>query len=304
MAVTTGHTGYIEIHNSPIGALSGLRACGFRETGGLYLEVGIGWNGKPVSDFIVDPPRLVHPQKGFPLPAQGMGIIMDPHGVWHLIDRVGICHYPYPADFVEEAKVLGVSRRTQKGMALLMLHGKPVPKGTKGAEPVSVFKLLTKESRLILVHDRAFINNYQDYLTGCPSSPKYHSGTGPSWKCPKGIHDPVHFSPDEVPAAPTCAGLWWQDYSRFGNSENGKITRLGEGDLDYDRRRILRIIGSASFYARRQPDGTSPQYAGPAVFMSLPIGRFVLVKTGNDENDAAALLPAALGVFPAASVKS
>src|SRR5262245_36141654 len=119
--------------------LSKERGCGKRKAGGAYLTVDTSPNGSPIEHFLVDEPQ--------PINIAELGI--TPRGV-HLIERDGVCHafdwvgqdsYPNVADFIEEARRLGVSRRCE------------LPDYSK----------LTAESRLILIHARAWIENPEAY---------------------------------------------------------------------------------------------------------------------------------------------
>jgi len=86
--------------NSPPGAIPGPRGCGkTRVRGGVYAEVGTGPGGRPIEEFLFDPPILI--PAGFNVPNRGV-LLTERNGVWHVVDRVGNEFYPCPADFVEE----------------------------------------------------------------------------------------------------------------------------------------------------------------------------------------------------------
>lgn len=86
-----------------------IRACGTRDQGGLYIRVKEAFNGKPIDYFLKDPaiewngsnvlrsPQLVNTDKGT-----------------HLVLGIGKTNYPFPADFIEEARMLGISRKISK----------------------------------------------------------------------------------------------------------------------------------------------------------------------------------------------
>ncbi|GGR15842.1 hypothetical protein [Deinococcus ruber] len=73
-----------------------------------------------------------------------MTTFLDQAGVTHVLDWVGEGHYPEIADFIEEARLKGVSRKIS--------HTAPISG-------------LTKDSRLFLVHPRAAIRNADQLAT-------------------------------------------------------------------------------------------------------------------------------------------
>jgi hypothetical protein len=206
-----------------------------------------------------------------------MGLLMDPFGVWHLVDRVGLTHYPYPADILEEGRVYGFSRRVQKNLGVYLKEGKRVKPGTKGGAFVSGFSLLTAKSRLLLVHDRAYLVNWSQYQEEWPVHPLEGGGTVEGWACPKGYHahDPALIQPDSAP----CAGLYWEDLPRPGQDspDPWKQGKQYYRDQHAAPRDVERVLPSLTYSARMRPEGVTPLYGGPAIFASLPITRLVQV---------------------------
>lgn len=107
------------------------RGCGEREQDGLYACVETSPYGKPIEWFFTDPVRPYHgPQIRSPL------VITDPRTeVKHLVLGIGAMYYPSPFDFIEEARVMGVSKRVPNGFDFSMLD--------------------PKRSGLVLIHPRA-----------------------------------------------------------------------------------------------------------------------------------------------------
>lgn len=116
------------------------RGCGDREPGGVYIESGLSSRGRPLEEFLVDPP--------LPIP-EGLDLINKPQ-VWQrmlpsgepaqdadglptydLLIWVGAEFYPYCADYLEEVRRFGASRRLNPNLDL---------------------SLLSKSSRMILAH--------------------------------------------------------------------------------------------------------------------------------------------------------
>ena len=108
---------------------SGKRGCGAREEGGLYACVSTSIFGRPIEEFIIDPARE---WKGNCFRAP---ILYEGQAACHLLIWIGAEFYPFVPDFVEEARVMGVSRRIPKGF------------------PIE--KLASHESRMFLIHPQA-----------------------------------------------------------------------------------------------------------------------------------------------------
>jgi len=112
------------------------RGCGTRKAGGIYGEVELSENGTPFDMFLLDPPQES------PVQVKAVGVqLIELEGVFHILDRVGTKHYEYTADFVEEARRFGISRRFPKTID---------------------FSKITADSRLVLVHEKAFVSNMKE----------------------------------------------------------------------------------------------------------------------------------------------
>jgi hypothetical protein len=186
------------------------RACGRRIRGGVYAETRLSEDGLPIEYFIVDPPAPIDPgQLG--LAAVGVklieinvanakrSLISKPalpacDGIHHIFDVVGQEFYPYPADYVEETRRLGASRRLPANLD---------------------FSRLGPGSRLMLIHARAVIENFSAY----PQPPQV--------ECPKGIE--AHAL---CPLPEMCAGLWWHDLPDQPD-DSGLVLRQIEGGTQY-----------------------------------------------------------------------
>jgi hypothetical protein len=140
------------------------RACGERKPGGIYVEVALDgpfyvsvqtW----IEEAMADPPlpaaRIV-----LELPS-GELITADEVGArgqvvarrlgertWHIWDVVGRRDYPYPADFLEEVRTEGLSRRSPKTLR---------------------FDLLDEGSRIFLLHDLGWLHPADEYYARIPS---------------------------------------------------------------------------------------------------------------------------------------
>lgn len=117
-------------------AKGGARGCGGGRTAGhIYMECGFPPDF-PLEQFITDLPIPVDTEKlGFA--AQGV-TLLERNGVFHVVDIIGASHYPSPADFIEEARSMGISRK--------------IPRTAETEK-------LSRESTLILIHPKAHVKN-------------------------------------------------------------------------------------------------------------------------------------------------
>ncbi|MBT7071254.1 MAG: hypothetical protein HN855_00220 [Anaerolineae bacterium] len=171
--------------------MSNERGCGSRVVGGVYAEVKNGTGGSPIEAFLVDPPKAVDVQI-LGLTDKGVRLI-ELGGVWHVFDIVGEKHYPYVADFVEEGRRMGISRRLPQNLDFEKL------------DPV--------QSRLVLLHRKALITNVLEagFLE------RYHV-------CPKAL--PEH---EEGLLDGMCAAFWWQDFAAKALDADGIRTMKNGG---------------------------------------------------------------------------
>ena len=229
---------------NPAKAIPVLRGCGTRCRGGLYAECGLGPNGSPVEDFLMDPPVLLDFARLGVIP-RGTHLV-ERNGVTHLFDWIGAESYGNVADFIEEVRRFGLSRRLS---------------------PKLDFSKLTGATRILLVHSRAYVENFADYARAWEYT-ETASVAHPFPRCPK--HKAEH-DQEDPPAC--CVGLYWQDI---------------EGGLKVDgasKRTVGVRMPSFSYNAFSRPDGLKPKYL-PAVFASFPITRLVAIADGQRKDEA------------------
>lgn len=169
------------------------RGCGVRAAGGIYLETGMSDHGRPVEDFLICPP--------IPVDLDALGItevgvhLVEYKGQKVIMDVVGRQHYPNVADFVEEVRRFGVSRRA----------------------PITLpWDELDARVLMVFIHRNAVIKNtweYSDY-------------PGATWTCPKGI--PRHHPDHDEHLSDTCGGLWWRDLPPMDPSDQGWVDAIVE----------------------------------------------------------------------------
>ena len=125
------------------------RGCGDREPGGIYAECGLSSKGRPLEEFLLDPPLPIPP--GLDLvnkPQTWQRLLptgepaLDGEGlpIFDLLIWVGQEHYPYCPDFLEEVKQYGASRRLNPNLDL---------------------SLLSRSSRMILAHPHVLNTAWQ-----------------------------------------------------------------------------------------------------------------------------------------------
>jgi hypothetical protein len=218
------------------------RGCGnARVAGGIYVTVPTSPNGRPIEYFLVDPPAPVDVDP-LGLSPLGMRLIKRPgtDDVYDLWDIVGQVHYPSPADFVEEVRRIGASRRVQNNDSI-------------------DWAKVTPESRLVVLHARAYVENWQAIAWAwAEESKKYQSLRGRQWECPTGKHDGV--APDC-----SCVGLWYEGI------------RNGEPSMDPTDppRTVRRVIPSGRYTARSPFEKTQP-VERMGIVAILPMGLSVI----------------------------
>jgi len=111
------------------------------------------------------------------------------------------------------------------------------------------FGKLTPESRILLVHARAWVGNSAAYGPfRCPTTTEGH--------------------PEETAC---CAGVWWRDVEGVVALEDG-----GDNPLA-----VRRSMPSFAYTAGRRPDGVTPDYRA-AFFASFPATRLVVIEGGHE----------------------
>lgn len=225
------------------------RQCGSRKKGGVYLTVATSPYGRPLEDFMCCPP--------VPVDLDELGIgprgvhLIERDGDIHVLDVVGEKFYPNALDIMKEGAFMNFSRR---------------------AEGID-YSRLTSNSRLVLIHKRAHIENYYEYPALFTDEERGR------FCCPVGRHQL-----DENGLSEMCIGLWEHD--------------LEEG-IDWEQHVELSTIGLRAPMERKLECGISytgfgrpiqvdrvPKYA---VFISLPIGGIEVIEDPDDQTHIAKL---------------
>jgi hypothetical protein len=221
------------------------RACGKRLAAGVYAETRLSPFGEPVEAFILCPPKPID-ISAWGLAPRGARLV-EIEGVWHVFDIVSKADY-HVADYIEETRIKGASRRLSSKLD---------------------FSKLTEESRLVMIHAQAIIENYNEY----PQPPTV--------TCPLDIH--------LAQLGEMCAGLWWHDIPSEELQDQAE-------DIQCHRT----IPGGVSYFAYPRPEGVIPVYR-PGIFMSLPITNLAVIEGRNpqeEERAEKAFQAASLGKLP------
>lgn len=231
--------------------MSGIvRGCGTRKKGGIYAEVPLSPFGMPFEYFLFDP-AIVIDARELGITPVGVKLIKRPaEDVYDVYDIIGADSYPNVADFVEEGRRFGLSRRLAQSLD---------------------FSLLSEKSKLILLHSRAFIANPEAFHPACART----------FDCPKDIteHNACWSLTGEVPAPaqpPSCIGLWMQDIEG------------GEATSPDDPRRVTRRMPSFEYSGHSRPEGVTPEYK-LAIFGAFPIGRIAVINDPDANTHEASL---------------
>lgn len=235
----------------------------------------------------------------------GVGLVP----VTHIFDEVGTDNYPNVADFIEEARRRGVSRRLEL--------------------EASEYARLTPRSRLIMLHKRACIFNPDEYYkemqgleldrlarAGCPKNHPQHKieGVGGvSYITPRqneGSSMSTLYVPgvsETTPAPlPGCAALWWNDLEKgkptgerapeqkdcptcagvgiinastkdFDAYDCGECNASGKIEVDNPPGRFVeRELKSGSYRGYARPNGVIPQY-GLGIFAVFPLVKITVI---------------------------
>lgn len=243
------------------------RACGYRVAGGIYMtcDPAPPGEGMPLEWFLFDSPitdvmvgdEVTPVADAYGLTALGVRLVRDPSGTWHVFDVVGRDNYPHAADFHEECRRRGPSRKLSPGLD---------------------YSLLDQDSRMVFVHpwghveDRWPYYEAEDEIAGWSRKP-----------CPKDAVSVEHEAPDEGDDPPMCARYAWQDLTE-GTPANPGIPR-----------QVRRVVGDVSYEAFLRPDGARPEYR-PAMVSSFPISRLEVIRARDGRHEDAARKAGAAGV--------
>lgn len=220
-------------------AQGGPRECGAgRQEGHIYAECGFNAGGAPIEQFLLDHPIPVNTTQ-LGLSTQGVTLI-ERQGTYHIVDIVGESHYKYVADFIEEARAIGISRKIQR---------------------TAEFSKLTARSTLILIHKGAYA------LNAAALGPH-----APGFRCPCGK---AH-----MPTEACAGYHWYAAEANVSGSNKRRITRttyqvaqlgLGAPDMELVSAYFMQVPISNLAVIRRKDGSIDQQSRNQANRSSLPV---------------------------------
>ncbi len=265
------------------------RGCGEREPGGVYAESGLSPRGRPLEEFLFDPP--------LPIPV-GLDLInkpqlwqrtlatgepaLDEEGlpIYDLLIWVGAEHYKYCPDYLEEVRHWGASRRLNPNLDLL---------------------LLSRSSRMILAHPHVFNLYWQEQRPplDCKKAVPGHDaalaardeeveGATSEAEAELSLSAFAHRAGDNagalLPALPPlrtgpCLFKLWELIPREAAQAVIEVSAEEAGEHDPGIEPLplcLRAIGSTIYQYR--PTGESADGLLPGLFAALPITGFALIR--------------------------
>ncbi|SRR5579884_404733 len=266
------------------------RGCGEREPGGVYAESGLSPRGRPLEEFLFDPP--------LPIP-DGLDLVNKPQlwqralasgepaldeeeqPIFDLLIWVGEEHYPYCSDYLEETRRYGASRRLNPNLDL---------------------SLLSRSSRMILAHPRVLNTRWHEQWPpqSCQKSVPGHDVPAASREMKENAGDEAGegniFSLDlrgaavggerksldllpRTPQAGPCLFKLWELIPREAaqtviEAVDDEAGARNEGAESLPL--CLREIGSTIYQYR--PTGESADGLVPGLFAALPITGFALIR--------------------------
>ena len=245
------------------------RGCGTRVAGGIYAECGLGPDGMPLEHFLIDPPVPIDPPS-LGLAPQGVTLVKmnGPKPTVNLLDWVGSCHYPNVADFLEEVRRFGLSRRIQRN---------------------ADFSALNARSTILLAHSSAIVHEPGPWFSGW-----YEQRDDSVWPCPKELVEHREAAEQWTMAGRgpdlCCAGIWWQDLM------DGEST-----DNEDAEREVIRCLPSFSYIGLRPPR-VSRTHRSIGLFARFPITRLVVVADTEGGTHEDALIRAQAADLPVVMV--
>lgn len=263
---------------SGAGGGSGSRECGDRKEGGTYATCPLSPFGKPMEHFVTCLPvpvvaddynlanvgvKLVDIEETCSacsgekptrksVKAKYMEVCNACSGtgtetITHVFDIVGKEYYPNVADFLEEARRMGISRRLE-------------------LEDKRQYARLSKRSRLFLLHHKALILNGGKRIKKMSLRELQRIERA---GCPKDLHK-IAMPSGDAGLKPGCSALYWH------NIEQGE-------EIDASGF-VERRLASGSYRGYSIPDGYKPEY-GLGIFAVFPLVKIDVVDPDGSYGD-------------------
>jgi len=267
------------------------RGCGDREPGGVYVECGLSSKGRPLEEFLVDPPLPIPPGLDLVnkpqtwqrmLPSGEAALDVEGLPIYDLLIWVGAEFYPYCPDYLEEVKRYGASRRLNPNLDL---------------------SLLSKSSRMILAHPLVINSSWKEQ---CPPESCKREVPGHDIGITMGDDEPVNAMDESEremiagphlqdidngmesllplvqpnsPQAGPCLFKLWNLIPREAAQTVIDAVDIESGNQGFGTSALplcLREIGNTIYQYR--PTGESADGLMPGIFAVLPITGFALIR--------------------------
>jgi hypothetical protein len=259
------------------------RGCGEREPGGVYIECGLSPYGRPLEDFLIDPPLPPPEGKGKeelankpqlwvrtartdPDDPSTEYVVMNPGTEQPIVDLllwIGAEYYPFVSDYIEEVRRFGASRKLNPNLD---------------------FSQLTRWSRMILIHPYALntLWEQQRHPRTCAKSVPGHAlaerDDGEGEEHEHGWQDEGEAPEADVEGATSLDAHTGPCLSKCYELIPAEAAQTppepGEVPLF-----CLRQIGSTIYSYR--PTGESADGLRPGIFAALPITGFALIQMSD-----------------------
>lgn len=241
------------------------RGCGRRQDGALYACSGTSSYGRPVEDFIVDPPlpwtlgpfRGVRPWSKINASGQEVHDMM----LW-----VGAENYPFVPDFVEEGRMHGFCKRIPTGR----LDGE----GGAVGGPAQYGKVRPSESRMVLIHPKAIAES--SYLVHYESGLSIGRDVGCS-ACGSGANTMRTHLTEHVSGSPSCTFATW-DLSALADDTPKHGVDLS--DVAWAAIKTPSVL----YRVRRHEESDVPPTYAPGIFLALPVTHFEYVRQDGEKS--------------------
>lgn len=260
-----------------------VRGCGRRDPGGTYLMSKLVDVGMPWWYWLCDPPVPIPPPTyaKLRLNDRGSQLIRRPDAdVFDVWDIVGQGRAPDPVkgkgywNVLDYAIEVGYAGASRKAAPSLPLHK------------------LSRESRLVLLHRRACILNWRDYLRAVCNIVDDGAWMHPSWTCVKRLAQ--HMTPAQPPEE-QCASLWFHDVEggdvvSVANDDKSEVwagvtTRASQSSFLTP---VVRRMPAFAYRAWARPPAIKPAYE-LGIFMLLPINGIDVINDADRGQHVAAL---------------
>jgi hypothetical protein len=266
------------------------RGCGDREPGGVYAESGLSPWGRPLEEFLFDPPLplpegldLVNKTQVWPrtLATGEQARDGDELPIYDLLIWVGAEHYPHLPDYIEELRRYGASRRLNANLdlSLLSCSSRMIlahPYTLNTAWQTQLVPQVCKKA--VPGHDTTFEHNEEEDVVSRDTEEEAMNRVLMQYT--NTDNEPLHAGlPPKTPQTGTCLFKLWDLIPKEAAQTVIDISVSDAGGQQSGVESLavcLREIGSTIYQYR--PTGESADGLLPGFFAALPITGFALIR--------------------------